>query len=117
MPTGDAGLVLGPSGAGKTIFCLRYIAEGLARDEHCLYITFQDTADQLIDMATGFGWNFLAALDVGRLTISHIPMGSVDLDMLASIRSREYIPPQTKVRSIDVEKRSDNRRIESLGRR
>jgi circadian clock protein KaiC len=85
MPTGDAGLILGPSGAGKTIFCLRYIAEGLTRDEHCLYITFQDTADQLVDMATGFGWDFRTALDVGRLTISHVPMGSLDLDMLASI--------------------------------
>ena len=84
LPKGDATLVLGPSGAGKTIFCLRYVAEGLAKGERCLYITFQDTADQLVSMATGFGWDFETARATGQLEISHVPMGSLDLDVLAS---------------------------------
>ena len=46
---GDATLVMGPSGVGKTIFGLRWIAQGLEQGEHCLYVTFQDTADQLIE--------------------------------------------------------------------
>jgi circadian clock protein KaiC len=85
IPEGDATLVLGPSGAGKTIGCLGFVAEGLAQDERCLYITFQDTADQLVDMAGKFGWDFTTARTDGRLVISHVPMGNLDLDVLASV--------------------------------
>lgn len=85
LPKGDATLVLGPSGAGKTIFSLRYVAKGLANGERCLYVTFQDTADQLISMAAGFGWDFETALATGQLEISHVPMGTLDLDVLASV--------------------------------
>lgn len=85
MPKSDATLVMGPSGAGKTIFSLRLVAEGLARGEHCLYITFQDTADQLVGMAAGFGWDFEAARASGDLAISHVPMGTLDLDVLVSV--------------------------------
>jgi circadian clock protein KaiC len=85
LPKGDATLVLGPSGAGKTVFSLRYVAEGLAKGERCLYITFQDTADQLISMAAGFGWDFKTARANGQLEISHVPMGTLDLDILAAL--------------------------------
>jgi circadian clock protein KaiC len=85
IPAADATLVMGPSGAGKTIFSLRYISEGLARGVRCLYITFQDTADQLVGMAAGFGWDFEAARADGRLTIEHVPMGTLDLDVLVSV--------------------------------
>ena len=43
----DATLVTGPSGVGKTIFGLRWIAQGLEEGEHGLYVTFQDTPAQL----------------------------------------------------------------------
>jgi circadian clock protein KaiC len=85
LPESDATLVLGPSGAGKTIGCLRFVAEGLARDERCLYITFQDTADQLVGMAGKFGWDFAAARTSGRLVISHVPVGNLDLDVVTSV--------------------------------
>ncbi len=82
---GDANLILGPSGAGKTIFALRYVAEGVEKGEHCLYVTFQDTEDQLIAMAAGFGWDLQTARAAGQLTISYVPMGSLDLDVVAAV--------------------------------
>jgi circadian clock protein KaiC len=84
IPNGDATLIMGPSGAGKTIFSLAYVATGLGQGERCLYITFQDTADQLVAMASGFGWDFGKALANDKLTIAHVPMGSLDLDVLVS---------------------------------
>jgi circadian clock protein KaiC len=89
IPAGDATLILGPTGAGKTIFSLRHLAEGLERGDHCLYITFQDTAEQLLGMAAGFGWDLEQARATGRLVISHVPMGSLDLDVLASVVRHE----------------------------
>jgi circadian clock protein KaiC len=83
---GEATIILGPSGAGKTIFGLKFVAEGLARGERCLYITFQDTADQLVKMAAGFGWDLDLDADRagGDLFVHHIPVGDVDLDILTS---------------------------------
>jgi circadian clock protein KaiC len=98
IPHGDSTLMLGPPGAGKTICSLRYIAEGLAESQRCLYITFQDTTDQLVGMARGFGWDFQAARDTGRLAVSHVPMGSLDLDVLAAVIREELArDPVTRV--------------------
>ena len=84
MKQGDATLVLGPSGVGKTIFGLRWISEALEQGERCLYVTFQDSAYQLISIAAAFGWDLAAARESGQLVISHVPMGDLDLDVLAS---------------------------------
>jgi circadian clock protein KaiC len=81
---GEATVVLGPSGVGKTILGLRFVTEGLARGERCLYVTFQDTAEQLTTMAAGFGWDLEAARTDGRLIIQYVPLGDLDLDILAT---------------------------------
>ena len=82
--SGDATLAMGPSGVGKTIFALRWVAEGLEQGGRCLYVTFQDTAEQLTGMASIFGWNLEGARAAGQLSIWHVPMGDLDLDVLAS---------------------------------
>ena len=86
--TTDATLITGPSGVGKTIFGLRWTAQALEQGQHCLYVTFQDTSKQLTDMAATFGWDLGTPQATGHLAISYVPMGDLDLDVLASaIRS------------------------------
>jgi circadian clock protein KaiC len=82
--SGESTIVVGPSGVGKTIFGLRFALEGVTRDEGCLYVTFQDTPEQLVKMASGFGWDLRTPLKDGRLKVRHVPLGDLDLDMLAS---------------------------------
>jgi circadian clock protein KaiC len=84
MRRSDATLVMGPSGVGKTTLALRWIAQGLADGETCLFVTFQDTADHLADMGEAFGWDLAAARADGRLLISYVAMGDLDLDVLAN---------------------------------
>jgi circadian clock protein KaiC len=83
MRRGDATLVMGPSGVGKTTLGMGWIAQGLAEGEHCLFVTFQDTVDDLVDMGATFGWDLAGALASGRLVISYVSMGDLDLDVLA----------------------------------
>ena len=83
MKQGDATLVMGPSGVGKTTLGMRWITQGLEDGESGLFVTFQDTADNLVSMAATFGWDIAAARDSGQLGISHVPMGELDLDVLA----------------------------------
>jgi circadian clock protein KaiC len=82
--SGEATVLLGPSGAGKTVSGLRFVAEGVAQGQRCLYVTFQDTADQLVQMAAGFGWDLESARTNGQLVVHHVPLGELDLDLLTS---------------------------------
>jgi circadian clock protein KaiC len=85
---GDATLITGPSGIGKTIFGLRWLVEGMNEGASSLYVTFQDTGAQLATVATAFGWNLQAYRDSGQLVMAYVPLGDLDLDVLAtSVRS------------------------------
>jgi circadian clock protein KaiC len=95
---GDATLAMGPSGIGKTTFGLRWIAQALELGERCLYVTFQDTPDHLITAATVFGWDLRAASAAGQLAISYVPMGDLDLDVLAAtIRAQVAEHPISRI--------------------
>ncbi len=72
-----------PASVTKTTLGMRWITKGLEDGEPSLYVTFQDTPDHLIGMAAAFGWDITAAVDSGQLAISHVPMGELDLDILA----------------------------------
>lgn len=69
---------------GKTIFGLRWLIQGVEEGKRCLYVTFQDTAEQLAGVAAAFGWDLTSAHAAENILISHVPMGDLDLDVLAS---------------------------------
>jgi circadian clock protein KaiC len=89
MTAGQATVVLGPSGAGKTILGLRFAAQGLEAGERCLYVSFQETADQLVKKAASFGWDLVKARESGQLAIHYVPIGELDLDTIAAAVRRE----------------------------
>jgi len=85
LPSGGSTLVLGPSGCGKTALGLRFLMQGLEDGERCLYVTFQENPNQLIAKAASFGWDLRPHLESEQLTIYHVPEGSLDLDIMASV--------------------------------
>lgn len=89
LPVGSSTLVLGPSGCGKTSLALRFIARGLDDGERCLYVSFQESANQLIRQAAGFGWDLSSHIDSGRLRIYHVGEASLDLDIVAAVVREE----------------------------
>ncbi len=46
LPPGDI-LLIGPPGCGKTTFCTQFIAEGLRRDEPCIYVTVDNSPNYI----------------------------------------------------------------------
>jgi circadian clock protein KaiC len=95
---GDATLVTGPSGVGKTTFGLRWLTQGIEQGERCLYVTFQDTADQLVKEAAAYGWDLTAARAAKDLSIAYVPMGDLDLDVLATtVRSELSEHPISRI--------------------
>ncbi|MGI8609262.1 MAG: RAD55 family ATPase [Candidatus Dormibacteria bacterium] len=89
MAVGDATVVLGPSGAGKTNLALNFLHQGVREEGRSLYVSFQETSQQLTRKGKEFGWDLGPDLEAGRLVIQHVPVGALDLDILAASVRRE----------------------------
>lgn len=57
LPRGHVYLIQGEPGTGKTTLGMQFLMEGVRNGEKVLYITFSETRRELIDIATGHGWN------------------------------------------------------------
>jgi circadian clock protein KaiC len=54
---GSATLIAGPSGAGKTLMGLHFLASGATTDGPGILLTLQESSSQLERIARGFGWS------------------------------------------------------------
>jgi circadian clock protein KaiC len=50
-------LIVGNSGAGKSIFATQFLMEGIKNGERCLYITFEEEKEEFFENMLEFGWN------------------------------------------------------------
>ena len=50
-------LLVGGSGAGKSIFATQFLVEGVRKEERCLYITFEEKKKQFYSNMKDFGWD------------------------------------------------------------
>jgi circadian clock protein KaiC len=84
IPRGDSTLLVGPSGVGKTLLGLAFIAAGLERGEGCLHVSFQETETQVREKAEAVGWDWSSVTDE-QLTIMEIPPVELDLDQVGAL--------------------------------
>ena len=68
---GSTVLLTGGAGTGKTIFCIQFLLEGLRKGERCLYITLEESPEDIINDCARFGWDLASYLDKGLLTIEY----------------------------------------------
>jgi circadian clock protein KaiC len=80
---------------------MRWITQGLEEGERCLFVTFQDTANHLVEMGSAFGWDIAAARASGQLVISYVSMGDLDLDVLANVVRANLADGQVRRVAID----------------
>ncbi|MBI2005248.1 MAG: AAA family ATPase [Candidatus Aenigmarchaeota archaeon] len=50
-------LVAGQTGTGKTLFCMQYLLHGLRKGESGLYITLEQSEDDVLQDVGRFGWD------------------------------------------------------------
>ncbi|HLC87040.1 MAG TPA: ATPase domain-containing protein [Candidatus Nanoarchaeia archaeon] len=69
VPQGATVLVAGGAGAGKTILCLQILAYHASRGKKCLYMSFEESEENLIGHMDNFGWNPRQYIKEGNLKI------------------------------------------------
>ena len=89
MPTGmrqgDATLIMGPSGVGKTTLAMRWITQGPGRRRTLPVRHLPGHRRPSGRDGPAFGWDIAAARASGHLVISYVSMGDLDLDVLANV--------------------------------
>ncbi|MGZ8794028.1 MAG: RAD55 family ATPase [Gaiellaceae bacterium] len=102
LPRGSSTLIAGPSGAGKSVLGLHFVADGIARGEHCLYLSFQQGEDQLIAHGEAFGWPFAESVKSGLLRIRHLEPVEISLDAVGA-ELRQASLGETRVQRVVVD--------------
>jgi circadian clock protein KaiC len=70
--TGNAVLIAGPAGAGKTTTAIQFIAEGVKQNEPGVMAIFEETTPKYLDQARGFGFDLEKMIEAGELEMVYI---------------------------------------------
>lgn len=57
FPEGKSYLVTGESGAGKSIFCIQFVLQGLREGEKAVYVAVDEKPADIIEEAASLGWD------------------------------------------------------------
>lgn len=80
---GSTTLVVGSSGAGKTVLGMQFLAAGLEANEPVLHFGFYEDPAELVAKASRFGWSFERGRADGTLSVVWQPATEHTLDELA----------------------------------
>jgi circadian clock protein KaiC len=72
IPEGDSLLVAGPSGGGKTVLGIQYIAEGLKHGEPCIVSMFEELPNEYLERAASFGFKLDKYVKSGLLRLIYL---------------------------------------------
>jgi circadian clock protein KaiC len=76
LPKGDAILVRGEPGTGKTIVCLQFLYKGAKMGEKCLYITTEETPESIMRTGTELWPDFSKLVKKGTIKIANMSISA-----------------------------------------
>ncbi len=77
----------GTAGTGKSMLALQFLGEGLKHGEPCLYVSFEESREQVLRNAKSCGWDFGKYEKAGLLTLRCVyPMEKFMDEHLAEIQ-------------------------------
>ncbi len=72
IPAGDATLVSGPSGTGKTVLCTQFVSEGVKNGERAVLALFEEHPQDYVDRARELGFNLAEMVAAGDLRVVYL---------------------------------------------
>lgn len=98
IPSGDAVMLGGPAGSGKTTFATQFVAQGLRDGESAVIVVFEEYPEEYLARATSRKQNLQAMIDVGRLKLIYLRPLDLSVDeTLAEIRDSVRLLDATRV--------------------
>lgn len=68
LPRNRTTLISGTAGSGKTVFAVHFLAAGIEQGEPGVFVTFEESADDVRKNMRSFGWDLAAWEEEGKLT-------------------------------------------------
>ncbi|MEA1984716.1 MAG: ATPase domain-containing protein [Euryarchaeota archaeon] len=78
IPEGFSVIVTGPPGTGKSTMCMQFLMEGVKHDEKCIFFSFEERLQQLVQHFVRFGWDIAKHMDDGYLEVFSMSMLSFE---------------------------------------
>ncbi len=110
LPVGRTTLVSGTSGTGKTLLAIQFLYNGIKEfDEPGVFVTFEESPQDIIINALSFGWDLQGLIDEGRLFIldaSPDPEGQEvvgSFDLSALIERIQYAIRKYKAKRVSID--------------
>jgi len=72
LPEGRPTLVCGGPGCGKTLFALQFLIHGAAQGENGVFVTFEETEDDLLKNAASLGYDLPDLIKRKRLALEYV---------------------------------------------
>ncbi|TAL58438.1 MAG: hypothetical protein EPN86_00090 [Nanoarchaeota archaeon] len=72
IPQGNSILLAGGAGSGKTIMCLQIIAHHASLGKKCLYVSFEEREEKLMQHMEDFGWPVQKLIGNGKIKITRM---------------------------------------------
>jgi KaiC/GvpD/RAD55 family RecA-like ATPase len=76
LPKGDAILIRGEPGTGKTICCLQFLYKGAKSGEKCLYITTEETPESVMRTGGELWSDFPGLIDNGTIKVVNMSISA-----------------------------------------
>jgi circadian clock protein KaiC len=110
LPVGRTTLVSGTSGTGKTLFATQFLYNGITDfNEAGIFVTFEESPEDIIKNAVSFGWDLKKLIDEGKLFIldaSPDPDGQEvvgSFDLSALIERIQYAIRKYKAKRVSID--------------
>jgi len=72
IPAGHIVAVLGPPGTGKSTFALQFIYSGLENNESCVYLSLEESEENIVKTASILGWDLKPYIMNRKLALIHL---------------------------------------------
>jgi circadian clock protein KaiC len=91
IPSASNTMVMGPSGTGKTILGLHFLAAGLAAGENALVLTFYEQAPELIAKASRLGIDLAGPWKSGQLQVAWQSSVEASVDTIGNVLLSSFV--------------------------
>ncbi|MCX9085455.1 MAG: KaiC domain-containing protein [Candidatus Methanoperedens sp.] len=94
IPAGHITAFLGSPGTGKSTFALQFIYAGLKKGENCIYLSLEESEENIVKTASMFGWDLKPYITNQKLVLIRlsamnikVTVGRVENDLPKLFRS------------------------------